>query len=186
MPIILLTNDAGNRAAAAAMGLTALSLQQYVRSRTDAPELQDLVARQVGDVAGAADDIFADSSGLAAYRLQRRDCGCAVKARADVGRDCVVLCLQEFMDEDEAALAAEGITPAAAAGSRGGTAGPSPGSSRVAAAAAAGGSGQRSSKRKRVYEQHRPMSDINAGEFVKPASRAACAAKLYEPSGTCH
>jgi hypothetical protein len=47
MPIILLTNDAGNRAAAAAMGLTALSLGQYVRSRGDAPELQDLVARQV-------------------------------------------------------------------------------------------------------------------------------------------
>jgi hypothetical protein len=47
MPIILLTNDAGNRAAAAAMGLTALSLGQYVRSRADAPELQDLVARQV-------------------------------------------------------------------------------------------------------------------------------------------
>jgi hypothetical protein len=47
MPIILLTNDAGNRAAAAGMGLTALSLGQYVRSRADAPELQDLVARQV-------------------------------------------------------------------------------------------------------------------------------------------
>jgi hypothetical protein len=47
MPIILLTNDAGNRAAAAAMGLTAMSLGQYVRSRGDAPELQDLVARQV-------------------------------------------------------------------------------------------------------------------------------------------
>lgn len=46
MPIILLTNDAGNRAAAAAMGLTAMSLAQYVRNRVDAPELQDLVARQ--------------------------------------------------------------------------------------------------------------------------------------------
>jgi hypothetical protein len=71
------------------------------------------------------------------------------------------------MDEDEAALAAEGVKTAAAAAaggssSRGGPAGPGPGSSRDAAAAAGGG--QRSSKRKRVYEQHRPMSDINAGE----------------------
>lgn len=49
MPIILLTNDAGNRAAAAAMGLTAMSLGQYVRNRVDAPELQDLVARQVNE-----------------------------------------------------------------------------------------------------------------------------------------
>jgi hypothetical protein len=73
------------------------------------------------------------------------------------------------MDEDEAALAAEGVNTAAAGGSsRGGTAGPGPGSSRDAAAAAAasGGGGQRSSKRKRVYEQHRPMSDIKAGGHV--------------------
>lgn len=49
MPVILLTNDAGNLAAARALGLTAMSLPAYTRSRAgDAPELQDLVARQVG------------------------------------------------------------------------------------------------------------------------------------------
>jgi hypothetical protein len=46
-PIILLTNDAANRAAAAAAGLTAMSLSSYSRSRKDVPELIDLVARQV-------------------------------------------------------------------------------------------------------------------------------------------
>lgn len=46
--IILLTSDAGNRAAAAADGLTALSLPAYARSRVDAPDLLDLIARQVG------------------------------------------------------------------------------------------------------------------------------------------
>uniref|UniRef100_A0A383VI63 Uncharacterized protein n=1 Tax=Tetradesmus obliquus TaxID=3088 RepID=A0A383VI63_TETOB len=134
MPIILLTNDAGNRAAAAAMGLTAMSLGQYVRNRVDAPELQDLVARQ------------------------------------------------EFMDEDEAALAAEGVTTAAA-GSRGGAAGPGPGSSRdaAAAAAAAGASGQRSSKRKRVYEQHRPMSDINTGIAAGRYHQGALRVSRFSP-----
>eukprot|EP00878_Enallax_costatus_P039986 GHUV01045943.1.p1 GENE.GHUV01045943.1~~GHUV01045943.1.p1 ORF type:complete len:168 (+),score=62.39 GHUV01045943.1:431-934(+) len=68
MPIILLTNDAGNLAAAAAMGVTGMNLRTYAAARSDAPELQDLVARQ------------------------------------------------DFMDEDEAALAAEGTTAAAAAG----------------------------------------------------------------------
>jgi hypothetical protein len=49
MPVILLTNDAGNLAAAAALGIKAMSLPAYARSRAaDAPELQDLVARQVG------------------------------------------------------------------------------------------------------------------------------------------
>jgi hypothetical protein len=83
------------------------------------------------------------------------------------------------MDEDEAALAAEGIRPAAAAaGSRGGIAGPGPGSSRDAAAAAGGG-GQRSSKRKRVYERHRPMCDINAGkQAVLLSCKRACAGCL--------
>ncbi len=48
MPIILLTNDAGNLAAAKAMGITGMTLGAYARSRAgDAPELQDLVARQV-------------------------------------------------------------------------------------------------------------------------------------------
>jgi hypothetical protein len=45
--IILLTNDAANRAAAAALGLNAMSLSAYARSRSDVPELIDLVARQV-------------------------------------------------------------------------------------------------------------------------------------------
>lgn len=93
------------------------------------------------------------------------------------------LCLQEFMDEDEAALAAEGVTTAAA-GSRGGAAGPGPGSSRdaAAAAAAAGASGQRSSKRKRVYEQHRPMSDINTGEQDGLLTCKACCCNWCEHS----
>lgn len=47
MPVILLTNDAGNLAAAAALGVTGMNLRTYARSRTEAPELQDLVARQV-------------------------------------------------------------------------------------------------------------------------------------------
>lgn len=51
-PIILLTNDAANRAAAAALGLNAMSLTAYARSRTDVPELIDLVARQVGACGG--------------------------------------------------------------------------------------------------------------------------------------
>ncbi|KAF8058848.1 RRP44A [Scenedesmus sp. PABB004] len=132
MRIILLTNDAGNLAAAAAAGLVGMSLPAYARSRAaEAPELQDLVARQ------------------------------------------------EFMDDDEAALAAEGgAAPAGADGARGGPAGPGPGSSRAAAALAAavgaaggkpggggggGGGGPRGAKRARVYEQHRPMSDVAAG-----------------------
>jgi exosome complex exonuclease DIS3/RRP44 len=105
--ILLLTGDAANRAAAAAMGLEALGLPAYAASRAaDAPELQDLVARQ------------------------------------------------EMQDEDDDASAKAGPGPGSTATT----------ASAAAAAAAAGGSGaRRSSKRKRVYEQHKAMSELAAG-----------------------
>eukprot|EP00879_Flechtneria_rotunda_P021039 GHRR01022163.1.p1 GENE.GHRR01022163.1~~GHRR01022163.1.p1 ORF type:complete len:742 (+),score=218.81 GHRR01022163.1:116-2341(+) len=140
MPILLLTNDAGNLAAAAAMGITGMTLPSYARSRAaDAPELQDLVARQ------------------------------------------------EFMDEDDATLAAEAIAAAAAAtagSARGGPAGPGPGSNRDAAAATAAAnssSGQRSSKRKRLFEQHRPMSDIQAGIAAGRYHQGALRVNRFNP-----
>ncbi len=50
MPIILLTDDAANRARAVEMGLTAMPLAGYARSRGDVPELMDLVARmEIGE-----------------------------------------------------------------------------------------------------------------------------------------
>ncbi|KAK9823835.1 hypothetical protein WJX72_005833 [[Myrmecia] bisecta] len=42
--IILLTNDAENRSRAQSEGLTAISIQAYAKSRTECPELMDLVA----------------------------------------------------------------------------------------------------------------------------------------------
>eukprot|EP00775_Hariotina_reticulata_P011972 gene11972-12115_t len=137
MPVILLTNDAGNLAAAAALGIKAMSLPAYARSRaTDTPELQDLVVRQ------------------------------------------------EFMDEDEATLAAEGIAAGAAGAARGGPAGPGPGSSRDAAAAAGGKSGsdqQRSNKRKKVYEQHKPLSEITAGIAAGRFHQGALRVSRFNP-----
>ena len=44
-PILLLTNDAGSRAECKAMGVDAMHLSTYARSRTDVPDLMDLVAR---------------------------------------------------------------------------------------------------------------------------------------------
>lgn len=79
------------------------------------------------------------------------------------------------MDEDEAALAAEGIRATAGA-----AAGPGPGSSRDAAAAAAT-TASRSSKRKRVYEQHRPLSELQSGIAAGRYHQGALRVNRFNP-----
>ncbi|KAG2423316.1 hypothetical protein HXX76_015463 [Chlamydomonas incerta] len=67
-PVLLLTNDVANRAAAQAEGLSALGVMAYCRAhRQDAKELQDLVAAATGDndddKGGAAGAAAADDDG---------------------------------------------------------------------------------------------------------------------------
>ncbi|GLC34112.1 hypothetical protein PLESTB_000838700 [Pleodorina starrii] len=101
IPVILLTNDVANRAAAVADGLRAMGVMTYCRTlRQDAKELQDLVA-------AAAEDEAEDAK-------------------------------------------------AAAAAAAGG------GSEAAAADGDAGGSG-RAAKRKKLYSEHLPYSDLMAG-----------------------
>lgn len=83
-------------------------------------------------------------------------------------------------------------TPAAAAAagsSRGGPAGPGPGSSSSAAAAAAataagsrgGGSSGRSSKRKKLYAQHKTAAEIAAGIAAGRLHQGSLRASRFNP-----
>lgn len=55
--VILLTNDLGSRQKAGDMGLKAMHLTTYARTRKDAPELMDLVARTEFAQDGDADEL---------------------------------------------------------------------------------------------------------------------------------